>query len=248
MDGADDEVTGEAGLNGDGGRFGIANLADHDHLRVLAHERAQRDWIRKFLVRVDLRLADHRQIEFHRVLDGADADGWTGALHQMIERRVDCRGLARTGRAGQQNQSAGPRQELDERLQCFLLEAEAAEIKTPVAGIKNADDDFFPSDGREDRDAEFDPAEFGVCRRVAFLGQVCLIGNEIGHDLEATGDFLHEIERQVDQLIQNSIEADADRQRALPGLDVDVAGAQFDGVDKQVIDQGADFNALLVGD
>src|SRR5205823_13712521 len=134
------------------------------------------------------------------------------------------------------------RQEFDERLQCFLLETQAAEIKAAVAGIKYADDNLLSPDSREDRDAQFDSAQFGVGRRVALLWQVGLIGYQIGHHFEPAGYFFHEIERQVNQFIEHSIEADADHQGALPRFDVDVAGAHFDGVNQQVINQCPDFN------
>jgi len=148
----------------------------------------------------------------------------------------------------EQNQSARPCQEFDERLQCLLFEAEAAKVKAAVAGIENANDDFFSAHGWKNGDAEFDAAEFGVGRGVAFLRQIGLIGNQAGHDFDATGDFLHEVERQVDQFIEHPVEADAHHERAFPRLDVNVAGADFDGVNEQVIDQRADFNGLLVGD
>ena len=74
VDGADDQVPRQAGLHGDGGGFRVANLAHHDHLRVLPHDAPQRDGISEVLGRVDLRLADHRQVELHRVFHRADAD------------------------------------------------------------------------------------------------------------------------------------------------------------------------------
>ena len=247
MNRADDEVSGEAGLHGDGGGLRVANFADHDDLRVLAHERAQRDRIGEFLVRIDLRLADHGQVEFHRVLNRADANGGAGTLHEMVERGVNGGGLAGTGRAGQQNQSARPGQEFDEGLQGLLLETQTAKIEAAVAGIEDANNDLLPAHGGEDGDTEFDPAQFGVGWRVAFLRQIGLIRNQVGHHFEATGNFLHQIQRQVDEFVKHSIEPDADHERALPGLDVEVAGADFDGVDQQVIDQRSDFNAPLVG-
>lgn len=40
MDGADDEVSGESGLNGHIGGFHIADFADHDNLGVLSEDGA----------------------------------------------------------------------------------------------------------------------------------------------------------------------------------------------------------------
>ena len=93
----------------------------------------------------------------------------------MVKRGVNGGGFAGTGRPGEQDQSARPRQEFNQCLQRFLFEAQAAEIKAAVAGIENTDDDLFAAHGRKNRDAQFDAAEFGVRRRVAFLRQVGLI-------------------------------------------------------------------------
>ena len=51
----------------------------------------------------------------------------------------------------------------------------------------------------------------------------------------------------MDQLVEHAVESDAHDERALPGFDVEIAGADLDGVDQQVIDQRSDFNAPLVG-
>ena len=42
MDGRQHQVTGECGLNGNSRGLEVTHLADHDHVRVLAQERAQR--------------------------------------------------------------------------------------------------------------------------------------------------------------------------------------------------------------
>src|ERR1044071_6798556 len=105
---------------------------------------------------------------------------------------------------------------------------------------------FSPANGGEDGDAQFDSAKFDVGGGVTFLGQVGLVGDQVGHHLEAPGYFVHQIQGQMDQLVEHAIEANADHQGAFPGLNMDIAGPQFDSIEQQVIDQGADFNPLLV--
>ena len=78
------------------------------HLRVLAQDAFQRHGIGEILRRMDLCLAHHRQIEFHRVFDRADAHADAVALHDVAQRRIHRAGFARPGRAGEQQQPARP--------------------------------------------------------------------------------------------------------------------------------------------
>ena len=82
MDGAEDEMARQA-AHGDRGGFRITDLADHDDLGVLAHERAQGDGIGEVLRVVDLGLGDHGEAELDRVLHRGNANGGARALDQM---------------------------------------------------------------------------------------------------------------------------------------------------------------------
>src|SRR5258705_7903166 len=50
----------------------VADLADHDHVRVLAEDRAQRGGKRLLRLLPDLHLVDPADLHFHRILDGDD--------------------------------------------------------------------------------------------------------------------------------------------------------------------------------
>jgi hypothetical protein len=234
-------------LHRDGRRFGIANFADHDDLRILPHQRAQRFWIRKILRKIHLRLRDHRQAEFHRVFHCRDADGWAGSLHQMIKRGINRRRLARTRRAGEQNQSTRLAQQFDETRQRIVIESERRHVETAIARIKDAHDDLLAARGGENGNALLHSAEFRISRRVAFLRQTGLIRDQIGQHLEAPGNLVHQIERQMHQFRQHTVEPDAHRQRAFPRLDVDVARSGANGVNEQIFDEHTDFNTVLGG-
>src|SRR5439155_9791703 len=104
----------------------------------------------------------------------------------------------------------GPRKKFDQDLERFLLEAEGAEVEAAIARIENSDDDLLAAHGWKHRDAQFDTAEFGVGGRMTFLGQIALIRNEVGHDFEAAGAFVHQIERQMDQFIEHAVKPDTD--------------------------------------
>ena len=69
------QVAGERGLDRDLRGLEVADLADHDHVGVLAQDRAQRLGEREVDLRVDLRLADAGQLVLDRVLDRQDVGG-----------------------------------------------------------------------------------------------------------------------------------------------------------------------------
>ena len=53
-------------------RLEVADFADHDDVRILAQERAQRRGERQADLRVDVDLVDAGQLDFRRVLRGRD--------------------------------------------------------------------------------------------------------------------------------------------------------------------------------
>jgi hypothetical protein len=99
VQGRKDHVTGQRRLHGDFGGFAVADLADHDDVRVLAQDRAQACGEGQLDLRVDLDLADAGELVFDGILDGDDV------LLPVVEPGqggVEGRGLARAGRTGNQ--------------------------------------------------------------------------------------------------------------------------------------------------
>src|SRR5690606_32724495 len=91
------EVAGERRLDGDGSRFQVTDLTDHDDVRVLAQEGAQRRGEVQTDLGSDLHLVDAVQVVLDRVLGGHDVDLRGVDLGQGgVERGR----LTRTGRAG----------------------------------------------------------------------------------------------------------------------------------------------------
>ena len=66
------EVAGERGLDRDLGGLEVADLADHDDVRVLPQERAQRGREVQADLVVHLHLVDAVQVVLDRILGGAD--------------------------------------------------------------------------------------------------------------------------------------------------------------------------------
>ena len=61
-------MPGERRLHGDVGGLGVADFADHNDVRILAHERAKPRSERDAGLRVDLRLVHIAHVVFDRVL------------------------------------------------------------------------------------------------------------------------------------------------------------------------------------
>ncbi len=99
-----DQVAGEGRLHGDISRFRIADLADHDDVRVLAQERTETRSKRDAGLRIDLRLVHIAHIVFDRVFDRGDIDLRTVQdVHQSIQRRR----FSGTGRTAGQDHAVG---------------------------------------------------------------------------------------------------------------------------------------------
>src|SRR5207244_5410141 len=100
VDGGKDQVAGERSLDGDLGRLQVADLADHDHVRVLAEEAAQPVGEGELDLRVHRGLGDALELVLDRVLDGHDVEVRPVDLAQ---RRIQRGGLAGPGRPGDQD-------------------------------------------------------------------------------------------------------------------------------------------------
>ena len=93
------EVAGETGLYGDLRGFQVADFANHDDIRVLPQDGAQRAGEGQPDAAVDGNLADAGQVKFHRVFDGDDV--LPPRVH-ALQRGVERGGFAGTGGAGDQ--------------------------------------------------------------------------------------------------------------------------------------------------
>src|SRR5690606_5542973 len=68
------QVAGQRGLDGDARGFQVAHLADHDDVRILAHDAAQRVGEIQPDLWLGLDLVDAFDLVFDRILDGDDLD------------------------------------------------------------------------------------------------------------------------------------------------------------------------------
>src|SRR5262245_29350632 len=94
MQRADDQVTREGGFDGDGGSLTVADLPDHNDLRVLTQHAAQTSRKIELGPWPRLRLADAFNNLFNGILNGHYMPSAPTRLHQVSQASVDRRGLA----------------------------------------------------------------------------------------------------------------------------------------------------------
>ncbi len=135
MQGGKHQVAGQRGLDGDPAGFQVTHLADHDHVRVLAHDGAQHAGEIQADARLDLDLIDPLQLVFDRVLDGDDLA--LGGV-QPDQGGVQGGGLARTGGAGDQQDAVGPFEHVQQGIQACAVEAQALEVEGHGLAVEQA--------------------------------------------------------------------------------------------------------------
>jgi hypothetical protein len=102
--GGEHQVAGEGRLDGDLGGLRVADLADHDLVRVVAQDGAQAAGKIQPLLLIHRDLQHAGQLVLHRVFDGDDLVLAGVGLGQQ---RVQAGGLARAGGAGDQQHAVG---------------------------------------------------------------------------------------------------------------------------------------------
>ena len=125
-----------------------------------------------------------------------------------------------------------------------VVKAQRVQFKTPVARVKQPDDDFLAARRRKNRDAQLHAVQLRAADGRAVLRQAGLIGDQVGHHLEARGNFVHQVERQMRDLGEHAVDAGAHGDGVFPRLDMQVAGAELDGVLHHAVDHHDDFGAL----
>src|SRR5579862_4658493 len=221
VESAEDEVAREAGVDGDVRRFHVANLADHDDVRRLAQHRAERRREGHADIRIDLHLVD----ACHLVLDGVfHGDDLAIRLVDVVEARVEGRGLARTGGARDEQDAV---RQIEQALEDFLVVAEEAEFgqaEREARFVENTHDDALPVIGRDGRDAQVDRFLADLHLDAPVLRQALLgDAHRPGHDLEAADDGRLELLRRALHLVQHAVHAEPDAETFFQRLQVDVA-------------------------
>jgi type IV pilus assembly protein PilB len=231
------EVPGQRCLHGDRRGLGVADLADHQHVRVLAQQRAQSVGEPEATLDVGLHLVDAAQVVFDGVLDGADV---LAGFVDLVEGGVERRRLAAAGRAGDEDDAVGPVDQVLERLQPLVADAEVAQRDAQGSAVHDAQHDLLAVHGRQRRHAHVDRARVEPHAETAVLRLAAFADVEVRHDLEARHDGRVHARGGAHQFAQFAVDAVPDAQHVVVGLDVDVAGAVADGPEQDEVHEPHD--------
>ena len=134
------QVTGECRLDRHLGGFEIADLADHDDVRVLPHQCPHAFGKAQVNGLMNLHLVEGRLDHLDRVFDGAHIHLGRG---QLLERRIQRRGLAGAGRAGHEDDAVGlGRDGFPARL-VLLRKTQLDHVAHQHLGVEDAHHQFF---------------------------------------------------------------------------------------------------------
>ena len=138
-------MTRQRGLNGNLSRLAIAHFTDHDDVRVLAQDRAQRTGKAESDLLVHLNLVDAFQLVLDRLFHGNDFVG-TGV--QLGQCGVQGGGFTRAGGAGDEQNTVRARQQQIKALQVVGGKAHGFQAVTHAGAVQHAHNDAFAVHGR----------------------------------------------------------------------------------------------------
>ena len=172
----------------DGRRLGIAGLAHHDNVGVLAQQGAQTALKGQARNVVDLRLVDTGQVAFHGILNRRDIDLPFGdGLQDHVQRRR----FAGTCRPGQVDDAVGAVEQRLEPLVGRVVHAEVVCVFNVGVRRQNTQHGLFAKDRRQNRDTDVDVgAGLETCAEVAVLRDAVLGNVKIRHDLDTRDERL----------------------------------------------------------
>jgi hypothetical protein len=160
----------------------VADLADHDHVRVLAQDGAQGLGKGQVDLRVDLGLADAGQFVFHRVFHRQHIG--RGGVH-AAQAGVQRGRLARTGGPGDQHDAVRLLDELGKAAEHLAIHAQAFQRELALGLVQQAQHGAFAVRRGQRAHAHVDGAAADAQRDAAVLRQALFGDVQLGHDLQA---------------------------------------------------------------
>ncbi|VFT30633.1 Uncharacterised protein [Pseudomonas aeruginosa] len=231
-------------LDGDLGGLQVADLADHDHIRVLAQEGAQRLGEVHALARIDVDLVDAFQVDLHRVFGGGNVD--VGGIED-VQTGVQRYRLARAGGAGDQDHALRLLECGQVEFLLVLLVAQGIDAHLRAGGVEDPHHDLLAPQGRQGVDAEVD----GLGLRHAHLDPSVLrlasFGDiQAGHYLETSRDTTGQLDRRLGHFVKHAVGTEAHPVDLLVGLEVQVGRPAFDSVQQHLVDEADDGSVVCL--
>src|SRR5205809_4690393 len=163
-------------------------------------------------------LVDSGEVVFDGVLDGDDV---AGGVVDLIQRRVEGGGFARSGGAGDEDDAVGSGHEGFVEFLLLGEEAESVQGDGDSAFVQDAHTDFFAVDGGHGGDAEVEGHCFYDVGDAAILWAASFGDIELGHDLDAADDGGVVAVGDDHLFVEDAVHSVADPDLFFLGFDVD---------------------------
>ena len=235
------QVAGQAGLYRDLCSFQIAYLADHDHVRVLPQNGAQRAGKGHVDTRVDLSLADTIKIVFNRVFHRHHI-GHAGV--DTREGGVERGGFTRAGRAGDQHNAVRLVHQLVYLVKGNALHAELFKIETARILIQQTQHHAFAMAGRQGRDTHIHRTTRQSQRDTPILRQAFFGNVQLGHNFETRHHCGMQGAVRLDHILQCAVNTVTHDRAGFKRLDVDVRSIVTHGLGQQGVNH-ADHRRII---
>ena len=238
-------MAGQGRFHGNFNRLLVTNLADQNDFWVLAQKRPQDGGEGQADFLIGLGLAQPFEIIFDRVFRRHNIGA---GVVDILQRTIQRRGFARTGRAGHQHHALRRGNRFDQLLQIAVLKADFIDRQRRVP-FQQADTNTFAVFARQHIKARIDIlAILGLKGDGAVLRQA-LFGNiAIGENFEARDHGQIIVKQILAELFlrgQHAIDAKADARRIAIGLDVNVTGIGVERMLQDIIDEFDDETGIV---
>ena len=231
------QVSGERGLHRDLRGFVVADFANHDDVRILAQDGAQRLGEVQIDFRIHLGLADTGEFILDRVFHRHDV-GMRRVQH--LQRRVQGGGFARTCGAGDQHNAVRLLHQVFKLLQGLALHAHGLQGESAFAFVQQTQHRAFAVRTRQRGHAHIDGALAESQGNAAVLRQTFFGDVQVGHDFQTRNQRRMQRPVRADHFAQRAVYAKAHAGVALVGFYVYVAGAVARGLHQQGVEHADD--------
>ena len=236
------QMAGERGLHRDLRGLQIADLADHDDVRVLPQDGAQGPGEAQVDARIGLGLADAVEVVLDRILHRHDVER-PGV--EPGERRIQRGGFARARRPGHQHDAMRPVDQFVEPGERGFAHAEPSQFEPPRLLVEQAQHHALAVAGRQRRHPHVDRPPGQAQGDAAVLRQAFFGNVELRHHLDARHDRRVQRALRLDHVAQRAVHAKAHHRARLERLDVDVGRILAQRLRQERIDQADDRRVVL---
>ena len=215
-------MSGDGRLHRDGRRLPVTDLTDHDDVRVLTQNGAQRVGEGQVCLRVHLYLIHAVNIRLHRVLHGDDVHH---IAVQLAESRIQRGGFTGAGGAGDQHDSVGVAQDLVEFFHLPLRQAQRPLAAAQGLFLGETHDAFLAVDRGQRGNTDIVLPAIHQNGEPAVLGLPLFGDVQIADDLDTGDDGGQQPQVVGGGGVEHAVHPAADTDAVRPGLHMDIGGA-----------------------